>query len=131
LAENTQETLTHDTHLKWIMGQQGYTTLQGKGASSHGHKQFVEKSYPRMMPFKQSFEILPIFEKNKIMKILIFFNLKCFQKYFLAGPVRFIFCHPRLPNEFQHPKDQLNPFGCQNIYISKYVFKYFIIFNNI
>jgi hypothetical protein len=39
--------------------------------------------------------------------------------FFIVEPVQFIFCYPGLPNVFQHPKNQLNPFCCWNIYIIK------------
>jgi hypothetical protein len=29
---------------------------------------------------------------------------------FLLGSVGFVLCHLGLPNEFPHPKDQINPF---------------------
>ncbi len=40
---------------------------------------------------------------------------------FLAGPVGFILCHLGLPNESQHPKDQLNPFTVETFTSAIYV----------
>jgi hypothetical protein len=41
--------------------------------------------------------------------------------FYWLGPFGFILCHLGLPNEFQHPKDLLNPFTVET-FISAYIY---------
>ncbi len=49
--------------------------------------------------------------------------------FFWRGPVGFILCHLGLPNESQHPKDQLTKFTVETFISAIYIVVFFDLSN--